>query len=77
MSDSVEAALRTLGVRCRVERLGALAVVRPVSGEWGLETADVRRQALAVLRAHGFTHGALEVPGDDGDPAAAHGGASE
>ena len=65
MSDAVEAALRAAGLRCTVERRGALALVTPAPGERGLERADVRREALAILRAHGFTHAALEVPGDD------------
>ena len=72
MTDTVEAALRAAGVRCSVERRGALAVVTPAPDERGLEKADVRREALAILRAYGFTHAAVEVPADD--RAAAHGG---
>ena len=60
MSDSLDAALQTLGVRCTVERRGPLAVVIPAAGERSFERADVRREALAILRAHGFTHAALE-----------------
>ena len=72
MSEPAEAALRTLGVRCTVEPRGALAVVTPDAGEWGLESAEVRREALAILRAYGFTHAAVEVRGDE--RAAAGGG---
>jgi hypothetical protein len=60
VTDSLDAALRTLGVRCTVERRGPLAVVIPAVGERSFERADVRRQTLAILRAHGFTHAALE-----------------
>jgi hypothetical protein len=64
VTDSLDAALRGLGVRCTVEKRGALAVVVPAAGERAFEHANVRRQALAVLRAHGFRHAALEV-GDE------------
>jgi hypothetical protein len=64
VSDSLDAALRALGVRCTVEDRGPLAVVIPAAGERSFERADVRRHALAILRAHGFTHAALE-PGAD------------
>ena len=60
MNDSLDAALQALGVRCTVERRGPLAVVIPAPGERSFERADVRREALAILRAHGFTHAALE-----------------
>jgi hypothetical protein len=65
VTDSLDAALRGLGVRCTVERHGALAVVTPAAGERAFEQADVRREALAILRAHGFTHAALEAADDD------------
>jgi hypothetical protein len=75
VSGSVEVALHALGVRCTVERRDALAVLIPVSGERAFERADIRREALAILRAHGFSHAALEVTGDD-DRAAARRGPS-
>jgi len=61
MSGSVESDLAAIGVRCTVERRGSLAVLAPASGDRALERAEVRRDALAVLRAHGFTHAAVEV----------------
>jgi hypothetical protein len=64
VTDSLDAALQALGVRCTVENRGPLAVVIPAAGERSFERADVRRQALAILRAHGFTHAAVE-PGAD------------
>jgi hypothetical protein len=61
MSDGVESALAAIGVRCTVERRGSLAVLTPVSGNRALERPEVRRDALTLLRAHGFTHAAVEV----------------
>jgi serine/threonine protein kinase HipA of HipAB toxin-antitoxin module len=57
-------ALRDLGVRCAVEARGTLAVVIPAVGERALEDTATRRAVLAALRAHGFTHVAVE-PADD------------
>jgi hypothetical protein len=69
MSGEVESALAAIGVRCTVERRGSLAVLTPVRGDRALERPDVRRDALALLRAHGFTHAAVEVEaaGAEGD----------
>ncbi|MFN2563380.1 MAG: hypothetical protein ABR499_00040 [Gemmatimonadaceae bacterium] len=75
MSDSVEVALQTLGVRCTLEPRGALAVLVPAPGERAFERPDIRREALAILRAYGFTHAALEAVGDD-DRGATVGGPS-
>jgi hypothetical protein len=66
-AQSPEAALRALGVNCTVEARGTLAVLTPARGERGLEEATVRRAVLAALRAHGFTHAAVEPC--DGGPA--------
>jgi hypothetical protein len=65
VSGSVEVALRALGVRCTVDRRDGLAVLIPAPGERAFERADIRREAVAILRAHGFTHAAVEVTGDD------------
>ena len=65
MTESIELALRLLGVRCRVEARGTLAVLTPADGERAFERPEVRGEALAILRAHGFTHGAVEAPDDD------------
>ncbi|MFN2566974.1 MAG: hypothetical protein ABR499_18405 [Gemmatimonadaceae bacterium] len=65
MSGSVEAALRALGVRCTVERRGTLAVLTTAPGDRAFERSEVRRQALAMLRAYGFTHAAVESADDD------------
>lgn len=57
----LERALRDLGVRCSVEAHDALAVAVPEPGERGLEGDDVRRKAIQLARAHGFSHLAVEL----------------
>jgi hypothetical protein len=64
VTSAIETMLEVIGVRCKVERRGALAVLTPLPGERGFERPEVRREVLSVLRAHGFTHAALEVPDD-------------
>ena len=61
MSPALETALRELGVRCTVETRGGLAVLTAAPDERAFESAEVRREALAILRAHGFTHAAVEI----------------
>jgi hypothetical protein len=56
-----ELELSALGLRCRVEARGNLAIVLPAPGERGLEDATVRKTALVALRRCGFTHAAIEV----------------
>jgi hypothetical protein len=60
VSESIEIALRMIGVRCSVERRGTLAILTLAEGERALERPDVRRETLAILRAYGFTHAAVE-----------------
>jgi len=57
--------LEVIGVRCKVERRGALAVLTPLPGDRSLERPEVRREVLSVLRAHGFTHAAVEFADDE------------
>ena len=59
--EALERALRDLGVRCSVEAFDALAVAVPEPGERGLEVADVRRRAIELARANGFSHLAVEL----------------
>jgi hypothetical protein len=68
---AADAALATLGIRCRVEARGNLAVVIPASDERAFEDDGIRRRAIAALRAHGFSHVALEAA-DDRGPAPPH-----
>jgi len=65
VTEAIETMLEVIGVRCTVERRGALAVLTPAPGDRTLERPDVRREVLAILRAHGFTHAAVEVAGDE------------
>jgi hypothetical protein len=58
---AAEAALRALGLRCGVESRTTLAVLIPEPDERALESADVRERVLLTLRAHGFTHAAVEL----------------
>jgi hypothetical protein len=66
-AESAETTLRTLGLQCTVEARGNLAIVIPARGERALEDATLRRAVLTALRAHGFTHAALE-PSDAAPP---------
>jgi hypothetical protein len=63
VTAAIESALDAVGVRCTVERRGSLAVLTPIAGDRTFERPEARRDALAVLRAHGFTHAAVEVEG--------------
>jgi len=59
---------QAVGERARVERRGALAVVRTAHAEAFADAAH-RARLLALARAEGITHLALELD-DDADPAA-------
>ena len=61
---TLEAALRELGVRCRVEGIDRLAVIAPADADAGQAAIRVRREALRLLPTHGFTHLALELPSE-------------
>lgn len=69
---SLEAALRAMGIRCTVEAMDRLAVIVPADGEAELATVRGRRDALRLIGAHGFTHLALELPGELADRAPLH-----
>lgn len=60
-AEALERALRELGVRCSIQAYGALAVAVPEAGERRLEADDIRRQAIALARTHGFSHLAVEL----------------
>lgn len=57
----LERALRDLGLRCRIEAFDALAVAIPEPGERGFERDDIRRRAIELARANGFSHLAVEL----------------
>ena len=60
----LERALRAAGVPCVVDAFDRLAVVVPGPGGTALADAELRRRALALVAAHGFTHLALELTED-------------
>ena len=63
-AETLEESLRTLGIECRVEAVERLAVLVPDGRVSALEDARIRREAVGLLRAHGFTHLALEITDD-------------
>ena len=61
-ADALAAKLAELGVPCRVETRGNLAVI--ITGADGAKRfgeAEVRKSALAAARENGYTHLALEL----------------
>ena len=73
-ATTLEAALRDLGIRCRVEAVDRLAVITPADAEAERVAIRVRRDAVRLLPAHGFTHLALELPSASDDRAPLHRG---
>ena len=71
-ATTLEAALRELGIPCRVEAIDRLAVISPESDDAEQATIRVRREALRLMSAHGFTHLALELPSESDDRAPLH-----
>jgi hypothetical protein len=58
-------AIAELGVQCSLEVRGGLALLLPVAESVAaLQSPDTRRAVLALARAHGFTHVAIELPND-------------
>ncbi len=68
-AESLEASLRALGIPCRVDGLDRLALLIPDDDANALEDARIRREAVGLLRAHGFTHLALEITDSPVSPA--------
>ncbi len=64
-SAALEADLATLGIRCRVEARDRLALVVPRDGYESLADPELRRKAMRMAEAHGFSHLALELPDDE------------
>ena len=67
---ALEADLRALGFAGRVEAREGLALLVPAGHPSGLEDAGVRREAVRLAEARGFTHIAVELPGGSGFAAA-------
>lgn len=59
--ETLQSALRTLGVDGTVTAEGAVAVVRVPAGDRALERPETRRAAVAAAMEHGFRSLALEV----------------
>ena len=74
-AESLESALRAEGIDCVVEAQERLAVIVPGPRGVDLSSAELRRRALELLPAHGFTHLAVELtaPLLDADSAAERG----
>lgn len=70
-AESLERALRAEGIACVVEAQERLAVIVPGPRGLDLSSAELRRRALALLPAHGFTHLALELLPAPDQPSAA------
>ena len=58
---ALEADLRALGFACTVEPHGALALLVPNGDPSRLEDATLRREAIRLAEARGFTHVAIEL----------------
>jgi hypothetical protein len=71
-AENLEAALQELGIRCTVEAMDRLAVVTPYDADAERETVRLKREALRLMRAHGFTNIALGIPSGPADRAALH-----
>ena len=71
-AESLEAALRAEGIDCVVEAQERRAVSVPGPRGVDRSRAELRRRALELLPAHGFTHVAVELlaPPLDADLAA-------
>ena len=69
-AEGLRQALAALGIECRVEARDKLAVIIPPKDGTKLNDIAVRRSALALIREHGFTHLALEIPDTPADNAA-------
>jgi hypothetical protein len=64
-ATALATAISELGIRCSLEVRGGLALLLPVSSSMEmLQAADTRRAVFALAREHGFTHVAIELPGD-------------
>jgi hypothetical protein len=62
---ALAAAIAKLGIECALEVRGGLALLLPtVEGVTALQADENRRAVLSLAKEHGFTHVAIELPGD-------------
>jgi hypothetical protein len=67
-ASALAAAIAELGLQCTLEARGGLALLMPVPESVELlQRPETRRSVLALAREHGFTHVAIELPGDRRD----------
>jgi hypothetical protein len=64
--DAFERELAVLGLRCRVEVRARLAVLHPQADAApdAMADAELRRQIGRIATSLGFSHVAVELPGD-------------
>jgi len=58
-------ALRAIGLDCRVDARDRMALIAVHQGSAALVDDALRGQVVALARAHGFTHVALDLPPAD------------
>ena len=62
---ALSAAIANLGIDCALEARGGLALLLPTGdGVAALQVDETRRAVLALAKAHGFTHVAIELPSE-------------
>jgi hypothetical protein len=60
-------ALTARGLRVRVDAAGTLAILVPLPrADAPLDWSAERHEIVRLARLHGFSHVAVELPGDDG-----------
>jgi hypothetical protein len=59
---ALQDALGALGLECTVETRERLAVLIPPTMATPVLTGAMRQRVVALARAHGFSHVALEIP---------------
>lgn len=64
LRETLQEALRAMGFPCKVEARDKLAILtpQPDADSGALADAELRARAVALVREHGFTHVALEIP---------------
>ena len=64
-AGALAAAIARLGIRCALEVRGGLALLVPTLDDVAaLQVDETRRAVLALVKDHGFTHVAIELPND-------------
>jgi hypothetical protein len=62
---ALAAAIAKLGIECALEVRGGLALLMPAQDSViALQNDDTRSAVLALVKEHGFTHAAIELPSE-------------